>query len=233
MADGSQGFASAADSGSHAPGAGAVVCHLAAGPRLDVIDDGAGTATGPSHHRTPSTSSGGRRPSGREGPLPWSSSSPGVPPCPWRDAAGGVERGGAVTARHVGHGIGQLILEGSSAVCRRTVRIRLSRNSCLNYPRFHGGRLCRATARLQRGRGGPGLGERGGDRESVSGKQGPGPAESRQFPLRPGQPERRSQRALPDRPAIKSRNTPARLPAQFRAHPKCTSHFGFGLVPAV
>ena len=62
----------------------------------------------------------------------------------------------------------------------------------------------------------------------MSGKQGPGTAESRQSPLRPDQPERRSQTALPDRPAIKGRSTPARLAARFGAHPKCTSHFGFG-----
>ena len=70
---------------------------------------------------------------------------------------------------------------------------------------------------------------RGGDGESVSGKQGPGTAESRQSPLRPDQPERRSQTTLPDGPAIKGRSTPARLAARFGAHPKCTSHFGFGL----
>ena len=29
-------------------------------------------------------------------------------------------------------------------------------------------------------------------------------------------------------PAIKGRSTPARLAARFGAHPKCTSHFGFG-----
>ena len=60
MADGSQGFASADDSGSHAPRAGAVVCHLAAGPRLDVIGDGLGPGAGSSHHRTMGVSAFGR-----------------------------------------------------------------------------------------------------------------------------------------------------------------------------
>ena len=111
--------------------------------------------------------------------------------------------------------------------------ISLCRSCCLVNPRPTGAGSARLQPGLQRGRGGMGLGERGGDGESVSGKQGPGTAESRQFPLRPSQPERRSQTALPDRPAIKSRSTPARLSARFRAHPKYTSHFGFGLVPAV
>ena len=38
-------------------------------------------------------------------------------------------------------------------------------------PRFHKVRLCRATAGLQRRRGHPGLGERGGHRQSVPGDQ--------------------------------------------------------------
>ena len=43
------------------------------------------------------------------------------------------------------------------------------------------------------------------------------------------QPERRGETALPDGPAIKGRNTPARLPPRFPAPGKCTSHLGFGL----
>ena len=35
----------------HAPEAGALVRNLAAGSRLDVIGDGAGPGSGPSHHR--------------------------------------------------------------------------------------------------------------------------------------------------------------------------------------
>ena len=42
--------------------------------------------------------------------------------------------------------------------------------------------------------------------------------------------ERRGETALPDGPAIKGRNTPARLPPRFPAPGKCTSHLGFGLV---
>ena len=38
-------------------------------------------------------------------------------------------------------------------------------------------------------------------------------------------------RAQADGPAIKGRNTPARLPPRFPAPGKCTSHLGFGLGP--
>ena len=48
--------------------------------------------------------------------------------------------------------------------------------------------------------------------------------------VRAVQPERRGETALPDGPAIKGRNTPARLPPRFPAPGKCTSHLGFGLV---
>ena len=47
---------------------------------------------------------------------------------------------------------------------------------------------------------------------------------------RAAQPESRGETALPDGPAIKGRNTPARLPPRFPAPGKCTSHLGFGLV---
>ena len=50
------------------------------------------------------------------------------------------------------------------------------------------------------------------------------------YPGRAVQPERRGETALPDGPAIKGRNTPARLPPRFPAPGKCTSHLGFGLV---
>ena len=43
-------------------------------------------------------------------------------------------------------------------------------------------------------------------------------------------PERRSETALPDCPAVKGRNIPARLPARLPTLSKCTSHLGFGLV---
>ena len=52
MANGSQGFASTDDLGADAPGAGAVVRYLAAGPRLEGIGHGGGAGKGPSHHRT-------------------------------------------------------------------------------------------------------------------------------------------------------------------------------------
>ena len=52
MADGSQGLAAACDSGSHTPGAGAVVRHPAAGSGLDGSGDGGGAGAGPPHYRT-------------------------------------------------------------------------------------------------------------------------------------------------------------------------------------
>ena len=54
------------------------------------------------------------------------------------------------------------------------------------------------------------LGERGGHWQSVPGEQGGGTGEGRQIPGRAVQPERRGETALPDGPAIKGRNTPAR-----------------------
>ena len=70
----------------------------------------------------------------------------------------------------------------------------------------------------------------GGHWQSVPGEQGGGAGEGRQIPGRAVQPERRGETALPDGPAIKGRNTPARLPPRFPAPGKCTSHLGFGLV---
>ena len=49
----------------------------------------------------------------------------GGSPRPWRDATGGVEGSGAGVARAGGHRTGQLVLEGSSAVCLGTVRHRV------------------------------------------------------------------------------------------------------------
>ena len=63
----------------------------------------------------------------------------------------------------------------------------------------------------------------------MPGEQGGGAGEGRQIPGRAVQPERRGETALPDGPAIKGRNTPARLPPRFPAPGKCTSHLGFGL----
>ena len=75
-----------------------------------------------------------------------------------------------------------------------------------------------------------GLGERGGHWQPVLGQQAGGTGEGRQIPGRAVQPEGRGETALPDGPAIKGRNTPARLPPRFPAPGKCTSHLGFGLV---
>ena len=95
---------------------GAVVCHLAAGPGLDVIGDGAGPGTGPSHHRAMGL---GLR---EGGPAALIFEQSGGVPRPWRDAAGGVEGSGPRTARHGGHRPGQLELEVGAAVSLGTMR---------------------------------------------------------------------------------------------------------------
>ena len=53
------------------------------------------------------------------------------PPTLARGAAGGVERGGATTARYIGHRTGQLVPSTGSG--RRRLGVGLSRSSCLNY----------------------------------------------------------------------------------------------------
>ena len=63
----------------------------------------------------------------------------------------------------------------------------------------------------------------------MPGKQGGSAGEGRQIPGRADQPERRSETALPDSPAIKGRITPATLPAGITTPGKCASHLGFGL----
>ena len=108
----------------------------------------------------------------------------------------------------------------------------------LMNPRFHEGRLCRATARTEApmrpsraGRERACPRENGGShRKPVLGNQGPGKGEGREFPLRAVHPERRGQGPLPHRPAIKGRKISARIPAQSPMYCKCTSHLGFGLV---
>ena len=104
-------------------------------------------------------------------------------------------------------------------------------------PRFHEGRLCRATARTSTPMRPSGVGREracpreygGGHRQSVLGQQGGGAGEGRQIPGRAGRTKRRGETALPDGPAIKGRRGPASLPPRFPALGKCTSHLGFGL----
>ena len=104
-------------------------------------------------------------------------------------------------------------------------------------PRFHEGRLCRATARTSTP-----LRLSGAGRERrplaicawAAGRRCRacpcvGRGEGRQIPGRAVQPERRGETALPDGPAIQGRNAPARLPPRFPAPGKCTSHLGCGL----
>ena len=92
-------------------------------------------------------------------------------------------------------------------------------------PRLHEGRLCRATARTSTRMKPLGMGTGRGNGKPVPGNQGGGAGAGRQLPGWAGQTERGSPAALPNSPAIKSRSTPARLPAPG----KCTSHLGFSL----
>ena len=104
-------------------------------------------------------------------------------------------------------------------------------------PRFHEGRLCRATARTSTPMRPSGAGRERrplaicawGAGRRCRACPGVGRGEGRQIPGRAVQSERRGETALPDGPAIKGRNTPARLPPRFPAPGKCTSHLGFGL----
>ena len=77
-----------------------------------------------------------------------------------------------------------------------------------------------------------GLGEGGGYREPVLGKQGQGAGEGRQLPRRSDLPERRGETPLPHRPAIKGQRPTAPLPHRLSEPQKCTSHLGFGLALA-
>ena len=114
MADRGQGSASADDSGADSPGT--VVRHLAAGPGLDGSGDGGGAGTGPPHHRE---MGGGI---GRGWVRRLDLRADRGFPRPWRNAAGGVEGGGAGIARRVGHWLGQLELESGLSVRLGTLR---------------------------------------------------------------------------------------------------------------
>ena len=104
-------------------------------------------------------------------------------------------------------------------------------------PRFHEGRLCRATARTSTPMRLSGAGRERRllaicawePRRLCRACPGVGRGEGRRLPSRTVQPERRGETALPDDPAIKGRSIPPRLPAGFPASGKCTSHLGFGL----
>ena len=87
----------------------------------------------------------------------------------------------------------------------------------LMNPRFHEGRLCRATARTEAPMRPSGAGreracprENGGShREPVPGDQVHGAGKGRKLPRLAGQPERGGETALPNRPAIKGRRAAA------------------------
>ena len=164
----------------------------------------------------------------------------------WPELAGNSNRGTSVAfltqLREKHPGPLRVIWDNAPAHCgeavreyRRTPELELR----LVNPRFHEGRLCRATARTSTP-----LRLAGAGRERrplaicawAAGRRCRacpcvGRGEGRQIPGRAVQPERRGETALPDDPAIKGRNTPARLPPRFPAPGKCTSHLGFGLGP--
>ena len=102
-------------------------------------------------------------------------------------------------------------------------------------PRFHEGRLCRATARTSTPLRLSGVGRERRPLAICAWAAGRrcracpcvGRGEGRQIPGRAVQPERRGETALPDDPAIKGRNTPARLPPRFPAPGKCAFHLGY------
>ena len=104
MADGSRGHAPAAYFGTDTPGAGTTARHLAAGPRMDRFGYGAGPGTGSAHYRTMVR----RLWRGRACRLDVRAVQCPPPPRPMRDAAGGVEVGGAEAACHSWHRTGQL-----------------------------------------------------------------------------------------------------------------------------
>ena len=104
-------------------------------------------------------------------------------------------------------------------------------------PRFHGGRLCRATARTSTPMRRSGAGRERKPPGTCAWEPRPwyracpcvGRREGRELPPRAVQPERRSQASVPHRTAIKGRRIYARIPARSPMYRKCTSHLGFGL----
>ena len=124
--NGSQGFASADDSGAHTQGAGAVVRHL--------LLARAGQQQPRRRHWSGSTHHPGRWASafGEGGPAALISSRPAVPPRPRPDTAGGVESRGATGRRQPGPGTGWYWRVVRRFVWERFA-LNLSRSSCLNY----------------------------------------------------------------------------------------------------
>ena len=134
MGNGSQGFAAADDSGAETPGA--VVCHPAPGPGLDGSGHGRGAGKGPTHHRTLGVSLRRGRACGPDVRADrW------FPPA--LDQAQQEELRGAV--QQPPNTLGIELANRYWKVVRQFVSERfgvgLSRSSCLNYPRLHGGRL--------------------------------------------------------------------------------------------
>ena len=77
------------------------------------------------HTIGPSTSSGWAAAFGEGGPAALIFEQTGVPSRPLPSTAGGIEGSSAGTASHVGYRIGQLVLEGGSAVCLEALRCQL------------------------------------------------------------------------------------------------------------
>ena len=137
MAAGSQGFAPADDCGADAPGAGTVVRHADAGPRLDGLDYGGGIGTGSPYHRTV----GRRLRRGRSGSFDFGADwgfPPALAKAQQKALRAAVQelpaKSGIELANWNWRAVRQFVLE--------VWGIGLSRSSCLNYLHLHEGRLC-------------------------------------------------------------------------------------------
>ena len=137
MADGCQGYSPATYSGAHAPGAGTMARHLAAGPGLDRVRYSGSLGTGSTHHWPV-----GRRLRRGRACSADIRAVRGVPP-----ALSGTQQAELeVAVQELPEAAGIGLANWNWRVVHRFVSERfglsLSRGSCLNYPRFHGGGLC-------------------------------------------------------------------------------------------
>ena len=143
MATGSQGFAPADDCGADAPGAGTVVRHVDAGPRLDGLDYGGGIGTGSPYHRTV----GRRLRRGRSGSFDFRADW-GVPPA----LAKAQQKALRAAVQELPAKSGIELANWNWRAVRRFVPegwgIGLSRSSCLNYLHRLGFVLKRPKKRL-------------------------------------------------------------------------------------
>ena len=171
-----------------------------------------GTGPAPFHRAFPPTGSGGRPPGGVPG-----------------DGGGGVDglegnsNSGTTAAclmqlRGRYSGPLKVVWDNTPAHRGEAVRECLAVPSLgiqLANPRFHEGRLCRATARTSTP-----MRRSGAESE----RRPPGTCD-----WEPRHWCRRGSTTSPDRPLVKGRRTPAKCPAQFPTTRKCTSQLGFSL----